>query len=147
MSNIMPRLENGYANFAKYALSGYRPIVFFIGTLVLMVVSIGFFIGSNPKIVLFPDNEPKYVNVFIEAPLGTDIYKTDEITKELEKRISTAIAPHDTLVEAMLAQVGEKTSDPNEGPQSGSSPHKARITVSFLEYSDRVFIPDNVSTS
>jgi multidrug efflux pump subunit AcrB len=106
-----------------------------------------FFGMSNPKIVFFPDNEPQYVNVFIEAPLGTDIYKTDKITKELESRISKAVEPYDTLVEAVLAQVGEKTADPNEGPQSGSSPHKGRITVSFLQYSDRVFIPDNVSTS
>jgi multidrug efflux pump len=49
-----------------------------------------------------------------------------------------AVAPNDTIVEAVLAQVGEKTSDPNEGPQSGSSPHKARITVSFFEFEKRV---------
>ncbi|MBR9860140.1 efflux RND transporter permease subunit [bacterium] len=147
MENLMPKLENGYANFARFALSKRRPIVFFVGTILLMIFSLMFFGMSNPKIVFFPDNEPKYVNIFVEAPLGTDIYKTDKITKKLEERIDAAIQPYDTLVEAMLAQVGEKTSDPNEGPQNGSSPHKARITVSFLEYSDRVFIEDNVSTS
>ena len=48
-------------------------------------------------------------------------------------------------MEAVLAQVGEKTSDPNEGPQSGTSPHKARITVSFFESEKRIFI-SKVST-
>ncbi len=82
------------------------------------------------------------VNVFIEAPLGTDILKTNELTLQLEERVKKAIAPDSAIIEATLAQVGEKTADPNEGPQTGSSPHKARITVSFLEYDQRVNISD-----
>ncbi|MFT5480603.1 MAG: multidrug efflux pump, partial [Bacteroidia bacterium] len=140
MEHIMPKLENSYANFANYALSGYKPVVFFGGTLLLMVVSIMFFRASNSKIVFFPDNEPKYVNIFVEAPLGTDIEKTDAITKRLEIQVEKALQPYTHLVEAMLAQVGEKTADPNEGPQSGSSPNKARITVSFLEYEKRALL-------
>lgn len=146
MANIMPRLESFYARTANFALKGWRPLWFFIGTIFLMLGSIMFFGASDPKIVFFPDGDPKYVNVFIEAPLGTDIQKTNEIVKKLENRISTAIQPHDVVIEAMLAQVGEKTADPNEGVQSGSSPNKGRITVSFLEYEKRVFLTD-VSTS
>ena len=44
--------------------------------------------------------------------------------------------------ELFTTQVGEKTADPNEGPQSGSSPNKARITVSFFEYEKRVFLSE-----
>ena len=97
---------------------------------------------KTPPIVFFPDSQPNYVNIFIETPLGTDIDKTNEITKKLESRIIPAIAKDSAVVEAVLAQVGEKTADPNEGPQSGSSPNKARITVSFLEFEKRVFLSD-----
>jgi len=145
MANVMPRLESGYANIASYALKGWRPVWFFIATLFLMVGSIVFFVNSGAPIVFFPDGEPKYVNVYIESPLGTDIVKTNEITKKLEKRIAAAIEPNKAIVEAVLAQVGEKTADPNAGVQSGSSPNKGRITVSFLEYQKRVFLTD-VST-
>ncbi|MFT7101435.1 MAG: multidrug efflux pump subunit AcrB, partial [Bacteroidia bacterium] len=145
MEHVMPKLESGYANIASYALKGWRPVWFFIATIFLMVGSIAFFVNSGAPIVFFPDGEPKYVNVYIEAPLGTDIVKTNEITKKLEKRITAAIEPNKEIVEAVLAQVGEKTADPNAGVQSGSSPNKGRITVSFLEYQRRVFLTD-VST-
>jgi len=148
MSNIMPRLENFYARGARFALRGARPILLFVGMIFLMIGSIMFFLMNDPQIVFFPDNEPKYVNIFVEAPLGTDIAKTDRITRKLEDRVEAAIQPYKHLVEASLAQVGEKTADPNEGPQSGSSPHKARITVSFLEYEKRALLEgEMVSTS
>ena len=50
-------------------------------------------------------------------------------------------------MEAILTQVGEKTADPNEGPQSGSSPHKARITISFLEFEKRVNLMEGDRTT
>ncbi len=146
MEHVMPKMESGYARIATYALKGWRPLWFFIVTAFLMVGSIVFFFNfSGAPIVFFPDGEPKYVNVYIEAPLGTDILKTNAITKKLEKRIIAAVEPNKVIVEAVLAQVGEKTADPNAGVQVGSSPNKGRITVSFLEYQKRVFLTD-VST-
>lgn len=146
MSKIMPKIEDRYARFLNYALSGRKPYYFFAGIFALYLITQMIFKAAPPPMVFFPENQPNYVNVFIETPLGTDIVRTNEVSKKLEKRVMDAIQPYDTLVEAVLAQVGEKTADPNEGPQSGSSPHKARITVSFLEFEKRVFISD-VSTS
>ncbi|MCB9245745.1 MAG: efflux RND transporter permease subunit [Flavobacteriales bacterium] len=142
MKYTMPKIENWYSRRVEFALRGYRPLLYFLGTVLLMILSLGFYFSSDPEIVFFPENEPKMVNVFVETPLGTDIEKTNEITKKLEQRIAAEVAPDSVIVEAMLAQVGEKTSDPNEGPQSGSSPNKARITVSFLDYEERVFLSD-----
>lgn len=146
MQKIMPKIENRYARFVRYALSGKKPIFFFAGMFGIYFITQIIFGTYTPPMVFFPDSQPNYVNVFIETPLGTDIEKTNEVTKKLEKRIMAAVAKHDTIVDAVLAQVGEKTADPNEGPQSGSSPNKARITVSFLEFEKRVFRSD-VSTS
>ncbi len=146
MERIMPKIENFYYNSARFALRGKNPIWFFIGTFLLMIFSIMFFTASKPEVLFFPDNQPKMVNVFIETPLGTDIQETNKITQILEQKVNKAIAPYQNIVEASLAQVGEKTADPNEGPQTGSSPHKARITVSFLEFEERVKVTD-VSTN
>lgn len=147
MDKIMPKIETSYANFLKRALKGRRPLAYLGGVIVLFIATLMIFGVNPPPMVFFPDSQPNYVNVFIEAPLGTDIDKTNEITKNLEARISRAVEPHDTILEAILAQVGEKTSDPNEGPQSGSSPHKARITVSFIEYEKQAMIKGTTPTS
>ncbi len=149
MAKLMPKIENAYGSLLKYAVSGFRPFVFFGGTFVLFFVVMGFYGANPPPFVFFPENEPQYVNAYIEAPLGTDIQKTNQITNALEKRIIEKIKPYQDkgVIEAVLAQVGEKTADPNEGPQSGSSPHKARITVSFLEFEKRALMGFKTSTS
>lgn len=146
MDKIMPKIENKYADFLTYALSGKKPWFFLGGIFGLYFITQIIFGAFTPPMVFFPESQPNYVNIFVETPLGTDIEKTNEITKKLETRISKALKKNDVIVEAVLAQVGEKTADPNEGPQSGSSPNKARITVSFFEFEKRVFLTD-VSTS
>lgn len=147
MQKMMPRIENRYAQFIQFALTGWKPILFMIGMIVVFVVSIMTFAINPPPIVFFPDNQPNYVNVFIETPLGTDIETTNELSKVLEQRITQAVQKDSVIVEAILTQVGEKTADPNGGtPSMGSSPNKARITVSFFEYEKRVFLSD-VNTS
>lgn len=143
---VLVWMENAYSNTLRFALSSWRPLTFFIGTIVLLVVSLSAFVMSAPKTTFFPDNEPNYVNVFIEMPLGTDIEQTNKITQMLEQRVTAAVEPYRPVIEAVLAQVGEGTSDPNSGPQQGSSPNKARITVSFFEYEKRIDSMD-VSTS
>ena len=144
-SKIMPVVENVYSKTNRFALRRKNPIFIFIGTFVLMIVSMGLYFSSKPEILFFPENEPKMVMVFIETPLGTDIEKTDEITKRLEKIVKGVVEKDSIIVEAVLAQVGENTGDPQEGIQPGSSPNKAKITVSFLDFDKRVFLSD-VST-
>lgn len=145
-ARILIWFEKLYAKTLKFSLSGRKPIIFFLGAIGMLVFSLAFFMSRSPKITFFPDNEPNYVNVFIEMPLGTDIERTNEITKKLEQKIIATIAPYKGVVEAVLAQVGEGTADPNQGFSLGSSPHKARITISFYEYEKRIEVMD-VSTS
>lgn len=147
MNKIMPKIEDWYARFLTKALSGKKPLGYLFGMVGLFVFTLIVFGINPPPMVFFPDSQPNYVNVYIETPLGTDIERTNQITKKLEKRISEAVQPDSAVIEAILAQVGEKTADPNEGPQSGSSPHKARITVSFYEFEKRVFLFDGDRTT
>lgn len=143
---MLPVLETAYAKTVTWVLKGARPYIVFFGMIVLMVMAMGLYFGSNPKVLFFPSNEPQYVNVFIEMPLGTDIERTNKFTQQVEDSIWKKLQPNMNIVEAMVASVGEGTSDPAEGPSQGSSPHKARITVSFVETAKRVFISDTSTT-
>jgi multidrug efflux pump len=137
---LLPRLENLYAVTLKYSLSGIRPVLIIIGTIVLMFVSIGFYFASNPKVEFFPVNEPNYINVFVEVPLGTDVLATDSIAQKVEARLNVVLEPYSNLVESVVTNVGAETASQNElggGGGSQNTPNKARITVSFVEYEFR----------
>lgn len=146
---ILPVLERFYENVLRFALKGYRPILFVVGTLLLLFMSMGLLQKFPPKVEFFPSNEPQYVNVFIDMPIGTDIEFTNEITKKIESNIIRTISKDEYLyedengeqknflVESVIGQVGKGTSDPMQGPSMGNTPHKARVTVSFVKFQDR----------
>jgi multidrug efflux pump len=150
-NTLLPGLENFYKRFLDFALRK-RPRTIFIGTIAMLFFSFVLVGMFTPKVLFFPENEPAYVNVFLEMPVGTDILKTNETTKKAEEIISktlskykdvymvgekqlgdTVVADTFRLVSSIIAQVGEGTSDPMEGPSMGNTPHKARITISFAE--------------
>ncbi len=131
-NKVMPILENLYDRFIRLALRGWGPLITFGGTIALLFFAL-FLLNTNmPKIVYFPTPEPIYVNVFAEMPMGTDIKVTNELVKELEDKVVTSMKPYMSIIDAILTQIGEGTSDPNAPPEPGLTPHKARITVSFL---------------
>ena len=160
-NNFLPKLESGYQTFLKWVLHKKRPIWIILGTfftLILSFVLTGLF---PPKVLFFPENQPNYINVFLELPVGTNISKTNQATKDIKKEITMAlsqpISAKDSLtylevvdvevfenktirtpfVESIIEQVGKGTSDPNSGPSFGETPNKARITISFCEFSHR----------
>ncbi|MEQ8903822.1 efflux RND transporter permease subunit [Ekhidna sp.] len=142
--NFLPRLEGGYRKILGYALQGWKPYIFFWGTAVLMVVSIGIFGAvlmspSKPNLEYFPKTDPLYVNVFIEFPVGTDIETTNDFTQNIEKKVIELVKPYEDIVESVIANVGSGTSDPNDPSAFGEqdTPNKARITVNFKEYKNR----------
>ncbi|REE02189.1 efflux RND transporter permease subunit [Marinoscillum furvescens] len=138
-AGFLPRLENLYSRVLTFALAGWKPYVFFFGTVGLLIFSFMLMSAFPPKVVFFPINEPKYVNVFIELPIGTDIETTNQFSKKIEKRVQEIIEPYEFLVESVIAKVGEDTADPNDPSAFGqsSTPNKARITVNFEEFKDR----------
>jgi multidrug efflux pump subunit AcrB len=147
---FLPRLERWYERFLAWVLGGIRPWLFFFGTGGLFVLSFILLRVFTPKVEFFPANEPQYLNVFIEKPIGTSIEATNAVALDIEKRIMHVLegerfkAPNrrtgeeeSFLVNSVIGQVGNGTSDPNQGPQLGNTPHKARITVSFVKFQDR----------
>lgn len=135
-NGFLPKLEKAYDRFVSWALT--RAWLILGMTVALMVISFVAIGIRQPKVELFPSADPLYVNVFVELPLGTDIEKTDAVLTDLESRVMDAIRPYKHIVEAVLTQIGEDTADPNGGPpEPGSSPHRARLTVSFVPARDR----------
>lgn len=133
----LPRLERVYNKFIRFALTRWRPMAMLIGTFVLLFVSIGLLVVNPPKMVFFPETDPLYVNVFIELPLGKDIEATNAVMLDIEKQITDVIEDDLGIIESVLAQVGENTSDPNSPPEPGVTPHKGRITIAYVPSMDR----------
>lgn len=145
---FMPKLEALYNQFIRFALRGKNAYRFLFGTFLLLIFSVILLGLFTPAVLFFPNNQPKYLNVFIETPIGTDIYETDKVTKVLEKRVLVAIQKYEAenpktgkmenyLVNSVIAQVGEGTSDPAQGFSAGTTPNKAMITISFVDYKER----------
>jgi multidrug efflux pump subunit AcrB len=138
---FLPRLEKVYQKSLSFALTGIKPYLIVLGTVLLMIFSVVFYFQlSNPKVLFFPVNEPNYINVFVEVPLGTDVVATDSTTRRVEKRLNTLLEPYidQGLVESVVTNVGAETASQNEFGGGGSNtPNKARITVSFVEYEFR----------
>ena len=160
-NKFLPKLEIGYQKFLRWVLNKKRPVWIITGTFFTLILSFILTGVFPPKILFFPENQPNYINVFIELPVGTNIAETNAATiaikKEINRVLSSPISKRDTLsylqaadvelinnktiktpfVESIIEQVGKGTSDPNSGPSFGETPHKARITVSFCEFSHR----------
>jgi multidrug efflux pump subunit AcrB len=132
---LLVRLEKRYSSILAWALNGRQPIKLLLATFGLLIFSIVFFVLMKPNVEFFPVNEPKYINVFIELPNGTDVSYTDSVAKIVEKKIDVILEPYQVAVSSVLTNVGSGTADPNEmGGNMGNTPNKARITINFLEY-------------
>ena len=160
----LPKLEARYETFLRYALNKHHPRTFLFGTFGLLVLVFILLAMFPPKTLFFPTNEPQFINAFIEAPIGTDIMKTDSITRLVEAQVMKVIdvpeyqevrevkasdgsVRQDTinfLVRSVISQVGEGTSDPGAGEMElSATPHKGRVQVTFVNYADRRGINTN----
>ncbi|TMM32417.1 efflux RND transporter permease subunit [Polaribacter aestuariivivens] len=147
--NTLVSLENWYERQLKKALSGWAPYILVLGTFILLFVAFagfGWSVGEQrTKIEFFPDNKPNQIIVYIEYPEGTDIEKTNQITKEIEQKVFGVLnqdmytdGDYNFLVESTVSQVGEGAGNPQtDGGSSAEMPHKGKITASMREYKYR----------
>ncbi len=148
-TSVLTSWERGYEKILRGALKGSRPLVIVAGTIVLLFVAFGGFGGSvasqRTKVEFFPDNTPNQIIVYIEYPQGTDIQKTNAITKEIEARVYKVLndpaymdGDHNFLVESAVSQVGAGAGNPQtDGGSSADMPHRGKVTASMREYKYR----------
>ena len=144
-TKFLPKLESSYERLLKFALTGKRPRKFLLGTFGLLILSFVLMGVFPPKVDFFPVNQPNYVNVFISHPIGTDITVTNETTLQVEEKVNAILAEYmgaddttgvpvdERLIQSIIAQVGEGTSDPAQGVTMNGTPNKGRVSVNFVE--------------
>jgi multidrug efflux pump subunit AcrB len=140
---FLEKLDNSYEALLTFALRGKNPTKFLLGTFGLFVLSIVLFGVRSPKVLFFPDNQPQLVNVFVEFPMGTSIEATNTFVDKMEDEVVAELKPYGGIIESVITQVGVGTSDPTQGPSIQSTPHKAKITIGFVDYIFREGIDTN----
>lgn len=150
---FLPWLEGKYEKFLAGALNGGAPTGYFFGMFGLFFFAVILFAIFPPKVLFFPENEPQYLNIYIENPIGTDIERTNELTRQVEEEVINVLKGYeavdengkseDYLVESVIGQVGAGSADPAQGPSMGSTPHKGRVSVQFVPFQDRRGISTN----
>ena len=136
-NSFLPFIENTYHRTLKVALNGRMPYIFLGGTFLLLIFAIMLTFVRQPKVDLFPNNEPQYINIYVDMPIGTDIQTTNDVTKDIEEIIFSTVKDKRKNVESIITQIGEGTSDPSQGPSGGTTPNKARISITFVDYEFR----------
>lgn len=130
-------LEDLYLRTLRYSLTSWRPIAFFGGTVVLLFASLILVGIVGPKVEFFPANDPKYINIFIEAATGTDIEMTNEAVLDIEAEVNEIVEPYMASVNSIVTNIGSGSNDPMDGPPAGETPNKAKITISFKPFEER----------
>ena len=144
-NTLLVKLENRYNEFLSFALAGFRPYLFLLGTISLFCVSILLMAIFPPKVEFFPDNEPQQILVYLEYPEGTDIKKTNETSMLIESEVYKVVNNskyidngYNFLVESAISQVGEGAGNPEtDAGGTGEIPHKALITMTMREFKFR----------
>src|SRR5690554_2660181 len=137
----LSRLENSYEKFLKTALRGKNAILLLVGTTFLLFLSFVLIGIVQPKVLFFPENEPNQIITYIEYPQGTDIEKTNQLTKEVEDRIYDMVSKYEDedgynfMIESAVSQVGQGAGNPmTDGGMSNDMPHKGKITLSMRDF-------------
>jgi len=132
---LLSRLEKNYARFLSFALSDKKPGLFLLGTFLVLVLTMIFLQIREPNVSLFPVNDPKYLVIKTELPLGYDITKTDSITYLIEKDVEEVIneTGYSDIVESVLSTIGKGAVGERE-TVFGTTPNKSITTVNFIDY-------------
>tara|TARA_S200000501_G_scaffold314309_1_gene306179 strand:- start:9127 stop:12555 length:3429 start_codon:yes stop_codon:yes gene_type:complete len=142
---ILASLEYKYRKFLAYALKGFRPVLFLVGTFFLLFTSFALMGVFPPQVEFFPNNDPAQIIIYVEYPEGTDIEKTNATTKRIEAEVNKVIQQpkynekgSNFMIESYVAQVGEGAGNPEiDNGNTNELPHKGKITLSMSQYKFR----------
>ncbi len=130
-------LENFYKKILRYTITGKKPYMFLIGTIFFLIATLVVFFGvRQPEISLFPGNEPEYINIIAELPVGTDLEATDSIIKIVEKDLYIQLESYEESIESVLTTVG-KGANRDQEISIGNNSNRAIMTVKFIDYEFR----------
>jgi len=129
-----PWFQTRYVSVLKWGLK--RPYTLLMYTLGLFIFSIVLMAVRKPNIVFFPQGDPNNVFVYVKLPEGTDPAKTNEIMKQVEKKVNVIIEKDAEIVSSVITNITIGVTDPQDEDQS-SYPNRGKIAVNFVEFADR----------
>ncbi|MDQ2719309.1 MAG: efflux RND transporter permease subunit [Bacteroidota bacterium] len=139
-NKVLPAIMHSYEKLLRWAVTKWRPVWLLVGTFVLLIFSLIFFVARKVPVVFFPKGDPNFIYVYLQMPVGTSVDYTDSITKNIEKRVTKVLYGKQNranpAVESVISNVAVGASDPNSGDRS-TQPNLGRVQVSFVEYEKR----------
>ncbi len=126
----------GYRHVLRLALSHRLTTVILAVLLFVAVMTV--YSRRNAGVELFPELDPKQAFVSIKLPQGTNIRRTNEVTKEVEAIIDRFRTSPDGIkqIDNVVTNVGEAGGFSFFGSASG--PHVSNINILFPDYEIRM---------
>ena len=133
MTRSMPAILKIYERGLRWAL-GHRIIMLANAVLALILVMVVF--GKfNAGVEFFPENIPPFsAYVQVEAPLGTNLDRTNHIAVRIEEELQRL--PGQADYQSLVGTVGSSLSG-GFGARGGT--HMATIAVQFVDIQDRAY--------
>ena len=139
-NNVLPAIMRSYEKLLRWAVTRWRPVWLLVGTFVLLIFSLVFFVARKVPVVFFPKGDPNFIYVYLKMPVGTSVDYTDSVTKNIEKRVIKVLdgssGKRNPIVESVISNVAVGASDPSSGDRS-TQPNLGRVQVSFVEFEKR----------
>jgi multidrug efflux pump subunit AcrB len=129
----LPGVLRRYERVLRWALRHrFRMLAGAGASLVVAVLAFGML---NAGIELFPEDiPPGTAYVQIEAPIGTRVEQTDEISDRIEMVVGGMSERDRQNIESVVTTVGQSASG---GFGGGRGTHLATVTVNFVDFQDR----------
>lgn len=134
---FLVKLELVYHKALSFSLKGLNPVWFLSGTVLLLIITIIFFVVRSPNILFFSDNDPDYMNILAELPVGTDIDESENFSRRFENDINAIVEPYNSIIESKLINVGQGAVLENDMDFFANRDNKCLMTISFVDYQQR----------
>ncbi len=133
-NNVWPKAKNVYVKFLTWGLrKPYRLLVY---TLLIFIFSIILIAIRQPNIVFFPQGDPNNIFVYLKLPEGTDPAKTNQVMKQVEKKVNDIIGADNPIVSSIITNITIGVTDPQDEDQN-SYPNRGKIAINFVEFAER----------
>ena len=130
-------LEDVYKKFIHFSLKGKNPTWLLLGVTLLLFITTGMYFGwRKPRLILFPVNQPKYINLYAELPIGSDLDYTDSVMRVIQADLDKQLSPYRDIIESELINIGSGVRKDRE-VSVGKNSNKGQITINFVDYQYR----------
>jgi multidrug efflux pump subunit AcrB len=137
----LPFFKNSYRNTLAVILRGKRPYFVVVSTFVVLILTFVIVGIAKPKIIMFPSGDPNEISVYVRMPSGTDIEKTNEVTKQVESIVFEVIGKDNPDVESVVANVAKGAGQSTFERMTQAK--LSKVNISFVEYKYRTGIHTN----